>query len=241
MKKERNVLKRYFLSRATSRDGPFLSGFLIGVSLAVLTSFGVLWRAPKPLGISVTLWMLTVVGVGVVLGTINSVVCRRFVRYSKEPGLFFLTNGGPIRLDEEGRAIGANPLWGKGLFISLPRTDQPYEKQVLRRDFPETKIPLVVLRVFFKGEFDPHEVYQGIYRSGFDPSSFNRSLSSAFLHAVRNAGEEEVFYSQAYELPPDEIEAKLGKVRSHFTAWRDFSNIDHIDLEVSPTVTISFN
>ncbi len=232
--------KRYFLITAKAQGGSFRMGFLIGLLLFAITGFATitLQLAGHDIGPGVAFSCL---GSALVLGIVNTRVVDRYICYSEEPGLFFLTNGGPIRLDEEGRAIGANPLWGKGLFISLPRTDQPYEKQVLRRDFPETKIPLVVLRVFFKGEFDPHEVYQGIYRSGFDPSSFNRSLSSAFLHAVRNAGEEEVFYSQAYELPPDEIEAKLGKVRSHFTAWRDFSNIDHIDLEVSPTVTISFN
>ncbi len=239
MKKERNIFKRYFLSRAASKDGPFMSGLFWGMLLAGIFFVVVLSRR-FPQDTPIVPWMLVILGAGLALGTINHTVCRRFVRYSPKPVLYFLANeDGEIVRDADGEVTASDRLWvPRGMDVvevRLADTAHPHEIDPTPNSFRD--IPVVLRVIFFKAKsgFDPQEVYRGIVGAGY--RSLNRLVREEFLRAVRLAGLEDLF-GQIYRRPLAEVKGELYKLQTHFCVAARFSNIDFVDVELAPKVVV---
>ncbi len=239
-----NLIKRCFLSMAASRDGPFLSGLIWGMLLAGIVLVTVLSRRFPQQDTPVVPGMLMILGAGLALGTINSVVCRRFVCYSEKPALCFLANKDrEIILDAEGKVTAGERLWVprglKGFRVRLASTTHMCEIDPAPGGTGGSirKIPLK-LRVFFKGEFDPQEVYERIVRDGY--RSFNWLVRKKFLAALKATAGLEQTLLQFREHSSMELEEELEKMRPHFSGPDILSNIKKIDVKLMPEATVSF-
>lgn len=236
MRKEQNILKRYFLWVAPGR---LIMGFLLGWVLGMLV--GVVFLALglfEPDSLSYTTILPLTTGTGLLVCGINFAVCKLFVSYSTDPVLFFLADRyGEIVLDTDGKVTAGGRLWvlwGMGeVGVRLADTIHPHE--IAPWLSLQTK-----LTVFFKGGFDDaQEVYEKII--GADCRSFDHLVREAFIEAV-NASPSDVQDALYQRRSLKEQRAALLKMKgeSRFRGRDILSNIDYINVSLTQTAAVNF-
>ncbi len=219
MKKERNILKRYFLSTARSDFGPCMKGFFLLALPAALLSIVGLMVDPE-LVVQFFYLVLGLLGAGVALGLVNEIVCRLFVSYEKGSWLHL-----KIRPDGVVEDSG-NPMW-KGWVrkeveirrIWFPPIDRTHSVEVAVGPF------LVVLEIGFQRPFDPQEVCDVVVR-GYN---FNSWLAQE-INAIANGSAVVRQVLDDVDQPPvarlaDFAAALVGVLRSEKSKGRLLSNI----------------
>ncbi len=217
-----SLIKRYFLRYITSI---FAVCFLSLVVAASAVAVGVYRLSPDRLDLA-PLSMVGVAGLTLILTILHVVVARLLVNYNlKESGLYFRV--------KDGKVDAANPQWGKdGVWVSLPRTDQPHEIGFPRYEVPIWSEP-IVLKVFFRDVFNPQEVYEKVFAVGY--GSFDLWLRDRFLAAVAGSPVQDAL-RLTRQRSSDELEKAL--LGLEFSGGLE--NIGYVEATATTSVTVRF-